>query len=425
MRCSECGHEYAEEPGGCQWCGAAGLPGAPYLEFLPLRGLGALLTVLVALTTEVIAAQLMLRAYGAASGQPWASRLSSRVGDAGDAAYVFTGIVFVAWFRRARINAENSSWRQRRASGWTFWGWIIPIANLFVPFQLMGDIWRAGLPAARRNKTAWLPTLWWIAFLLSGIYISNGSSQSGGPSGHDLILPGDLQLQLVRSGDIGRARDPSDPYGQRRAGRRARRPSQPRTRRKTPSVVAAARRPAGPGRVGRRRGCHRRRHLPCRYRASEYRAPGPGRADPRLLRGLRRLRQRHWLPAAASRRTVGARRSQHSRRGHLSPWEGAADRSRPVICPRALLRHPRARAHAVHPAHRIQRPRVHRAVRRRAARASQLDRGGRHLGSGVVRLAGRVRLLPDMARQVRLVTPVTPGRRCRRRTPAGRRLAWS
>ena len=38
-----------------------------------------------------------------------------------------------------------------------------------VPFQIMGDIWRAGLPDRRRRKTAWLAALWWTCWLLSGV----------------------------------------------------------------------------------------------------------------------------------------------------------------------------------------------------------------------------------------------------------------
>ena len=34
--------------------------------------------------------------------------------------------------------------------------------------KLIGDIWRAGLPADRRGKTAWLPVLWWTCWLLAG-----------------------------------------------------------------------------------------------------------------------------------------------------------------------------------------------------------------------------------------------------------------
>jgi hypothetical protein len=43
-----------------------------------------------------------------------------------------------------------------------------PAASLWIPFQVMGDIWRAGLPAGQRRKTAWLPALWWASWLLAG-----------------------------------------------------------------------------------------------------------------------------------------------------------------------------------------------------------------------------------------------------------------
>ena len=41
------------------------------------------------------------------------------------------------------------------------------MANLWIPFQIMGDIWRAGL-AQERSKTAWLPALWWATWLFGG-----------------------------------------------------------------------------------------------------------------------------------------------------------------------------------------------------------------------------------------------------------------
>ncbi len=67
------------------------------------------------------------------------------------------GIAFIVWLWRARINAENHGWPQRRARGWAFWGWVIPVVSLWIPFQFLGDIWRAGLPERKRNRTAWLP----------------------------------------------------------------------------------------------------------------------------------------------------------------------------------------------------------------------------------------------------------------------------
>jgi len=136
-------------------------------EFLPLRGLAVVLTVLLAGSVAVAAATLVLP-LAHLNAPAWQIAIyvrglvvSSRVGMAAAV------IVFLIWFHRARINAERHGWRQRRARAWTFWGWIIPIASLWIPFQLMGDIWRAGLPPARRSRTAWLPVLWWISWLLA------------------------------------------------------------------------------------------------------------------------------------------------------------------------------------------------------------------------------------------------------------------
>ena len=84
-------------------------------------------------------------------------------------AYTLTVIVFLVWFYRARINAERSGWPQRRARGWAFWGWVVPIADLWVPFQVMRDIWRASRPSSRAGGLPWLPAVWWASWLLTGL----------------------------------------------------------------------------------------------------------------------------------------------------------------------------------------------------------------------------------------------------------------
>ena len=120
------------------------------------------------------------------SGSGWPSSCSARearttlpqLDKAADITIFGLSILFVVWFYRARINAERHGYRQRRARGWAFWGWIVPIVNLWFPFQIMGDIWRAGLPAEQRGETAWLPALWWTCWLLSGLGIYGAGSMS-------------------------------------------------------------------------------------------------------------------------------------------------------------------------------------------------------------------------------------------------------
>lgn len=143
---------------------------------LPLRTLAGALIILVASTIVLTAAELI---FVGQRHLTWGTDTHTRplvVLSVISAAA--TAIVFLIWFRRARIAAERLDWRQRRARGWAFWGWVVPVVNLWIPFQIMSDIWRAGLPPARRASTAWLPVSWWVCWLLSAppLWIHVGSS---------------------------------------------------------------------------------------------------------------------------------------------------------------------------------------------------------------------------------------------------------
>jgi len=147
---------------------ANGASGFRRNEFLPLRGLANLLIALVGTIGLTGAEHIFVHQR---DGQ---GNFSYEIGSSARPLVIITSvclaatiIVFLAWFRRARINAERFDWLQRRARAWAFWGWIIPIGNLWIPFQIMGDIWRAGLPPAQRSRTAGLVVLWWASWLLS------------------------------------------------------------------------------------------------------------------------------------------------------------------------------------------------------------------------------------------------------------------
>jgi Domain of unknown function (DUF4328) len=158
-------------------------------EFLPLKMLAHVLTAVLATEIVLAAARLVvpLLARGDSPGQAGTAGtpvvVLSRVG------LVATVILFLVWFRRARINAERSSWRQRRARAWAFWGWVIPIADLWIPFQIMGDIWRAGRKPSQRDRIAWLPALWWASWLLTGVLSPIGDSPRSRRTGSWLQLP--------------------------------------------------------------------------------------------------------------------------------------------------------------------------------------------------------------------------------------------
>ena len=156
---------------------------APGPEFLPLRGLADILTVLLAVVVAFIWARLAIHLLSPGSVHYFAD---FQLDQAADITIIGLSILFVVWFYRARINAERHGYQQRRARGWAFWGWIVPIVSLWFPFQIMGDIWRAGLPAGQRDETAWLPALWWTCWLLSelGIFGAGEVSVNSGSVPH-------------------------------------------------------------------------------------------------------------------------------------------------------------------------------------------------------------------------------------------------
>ena len=91
--------------------------------------------------------------------------VSPRLVAASTSGFLAAMVIFVVWFYRARVNAEGHGWPQRRPPGWAILAWLVPLANFWVPFQIMADIWRAGLPEQARADRATLPGIWWACLL--------------------------------------------------------------------------------------------------------------------------------------------------------------------------------------------------------------------------------------------------------------------
>jgi hypothetical protein len=222
VRCAGCGQSYPGELGSCPDCGAAGPGGGPPADFLPLQPLGNLLIGALALVVALIVARLCIELLGLGSAAWRRGFITSPLDKAGDITIFFLGIGFVVWFHRARVNAEHRGWRQRRARAWTFWGWVIPVINLWFPFQLMGDIWRAGLPEDRREKTAWPLVAWWTTWLLAGLTIGTKAKNYPWPdlaagtltfSLCCLAVSGLTLIAIIRAVSSGPLGSPSAPAG--------------------------------------------------------------------------------------------------------------------------------------------------------------------------------------------------------------------
>ncbi|MDT0305775.1 DUF4328 domain-containing protein [Streptomyces sp. DSM 44917] len=193
--------------------GGMGLPP----QFLSPKGLG---TAVVVLLSICIAAQVIL--FGASanlsgilsdveSGEYFTFQELEDAGDGYDGAFILsslmilaTGIVFICWFYRTRVNAELfAPGGQRLGRGWAIGGWFVPVVNLWFPKQIANDVWRSSVPWGR-NPRLGLVTAWWVLWLIMSIL--SGAASVVAP---DEIGAGDIdELQtetalMMLSGVVG------------------------------------------------------------------------------------------------------------------------------------------------------------------------------------------------------------------------------
>ncbi|MEO5875625.1 MAG: DUF4328 domain-containing protein [Streptosporangiaceae bacterium] len=77
-----------------------------------------------------------------------------------------TGLLFVTWLWRAHAQAPGPI---RYGRGWTVGGWLVPLANLWVPPRLVHDIWISSgrYQMAQRHGVGLVIIAWWTALLSS------------------------------------------------------------------------------------------------------------------------------------------------------------------------------------------------------------------------------------------------------------------
>lgn len=88
------------------------------------------------------------------------------------ACLVVTAIAFLAWLYQARVNVRALGARRLRYErSWTLLGFLVPVLNVFRPYQVMREIWQASDPEVENAfawKTAPVPPLlrcWWALFV--------------------------------------------------------------------------------------------------------------------------------------------------------------------------------------------------------------------------------------------------------------------
>jgi hypothetical protein len=93
--------------------------------------------------------------------------------------YIATVVMFCVWTYRvnANIHALGAA-NLRFTPGWAVGWYFVPIANLWKPYQVMKEIWRAS-----KNPSGWqdeasssIVGWWWFWWIVSNVEISIGSS---------------------------------------------------------------------------------------------------------------------------------------------------------------------------------------------------------------------------------------------------------
>ncbi|WP_175410840.1 DUF4328 domain-containing protein [Streptomyces sp. TRM64462] len=184
MICSRCAAQGATDAAGlCPACAVGGGAPVPAPSGGVLRSPVGLSYVVVALLAVVIAVDLAA-VYAALNTHAVVGRiLEGGTGEYADdgrradllmyrvaslyvTALVATGVVFIVWFRRVRGNAQVfAPDLQRRGPGWAVGAWFIPIANLWIPRQIAGDIWRAS--ELERRASRGVLNAWWTLWVVS------------------------------------------------------------------------------------------------------------------------------------------------------------------------------------------------------------------------------------------------------------------
>lgn len=141
------------------------------------------------------------------------AKMGSIVSTAQFVSLLVTALAFLSWLHRVRVNVRALGARRlayRRE--WTIVGFLVPVLNLFRPYQVVREIWQASDPSTG-DPMAWrliaAPrriALWWglfVAYFLLEVFALTLIQTSVSPQvirlGHGAALAADLCAALSAS----------------------------------------------------------------------------------------------------------------------------------------------------------------------------------------------------------------------------------
>lgn len=149
--------------------------GAPAGRHRQMGGLGLAMVLLLGMQTVVLLVAAGMEFALAAQPSPAPSEFEDSL-DTIDGLFgaqlllfVALAVMFIVWAWCGVKNLEAMGQQPRRSSGWAVGGWFIPVANWWIPYQTIHDIW-AQLPERYRPAKS-LGRVWlgaWVLWLVTG-----------------------------------------------------------------------------------------------------------------------------------------------------------------------------------------------------------------------------------------------------------------
>ena len=108
-------------------------------------------------------------------------------------------VLFITWlFPVYKTMYREHSDKVVYSPKWTIWGFIIPIANFFIPYRIMSDLWQQTYNRtnnySRKND---LVSLWWVSSIISVFYSRIISGHSSGARSADEMLHYNYHYLLI------------------------------------------------------------------------------------------------------------------------------------------------------------------------------------------------------------------------------------
>lgn len=179
-------------------------PASPSRPIRPIGRLGGRVTIALGLWCVCDAMVLgtwawLVLMYGEEMGRPASSSVAEIDFWSGLNGLAFYGalvamlvaaVLFTAWLSRARDNAEAiSPLPHVRGRAWIVLGWIVPVVNLWFPYQVVQSIWRTSDPSRVAGGPTNVPTSplvvgWWVSYLVftTGSFLGMTSLANTSPS---------------------------------------------------------------------------------------------------------------------------------------------------------------------------------------------------------------------------------------------------